>query len=232
MTQDAIRTDYRNEKIVLHEKTALNTLKHSSAPSATESHLAVEMARALQSDVSRKKFLDSVLPELLRMMGGEYGGLVSQRSGAWSREIWVGDETKIPELLIGEALDQGSTRIADGWCVTPLLFESRDSEAKASTLVAPSASALVIRMTQAEQASVSQSPLREDNFKNAASMLATALHRIESRDRHVRRINQLTAVLKAAAEWQRLDDDDALLHRIADTASEPVFSCGTSVDAN
>ncbi len=36
----------------------------------------------------------------------------------------------------------------------------------------------------------------------------------------MRRIEQLSAVLKAAAEWQRLDDDDALLRRIADTATE------------
>lgn len=184
---------------------------------ALEVRLTMEVVQALQCDFSRSGFLDSVLPELLKLIGGELGGLVSQRAGAWSRDIWVGDESRIPELLIGEALDQGGTRIADGWCVAPLQFVAESSDVAMTT---PTASALVIRMTKAEQESVNQSERRATRLKNAANLLASALHRIETRDRHVRRINQLTSVLKAAAEWQRLDDDEALLHRIADTATE------------
>lgn len=186
---------------------------------ATEIRLAMEMVKTLRGDFSRDSFLDSMLPELLSMIGAERGGLVSQIAGEWSREIWVGDPSRIPEALVGEAADRGATQIADGWCVAPLAVESKSHS---SSLVAPTASALVIQMTKSEQDSISQSARRTERLKNAANLLAAALHRIESRDRHVRRIDQLSSVLKAAAEWQRLDDDEALLHRIADTATQLV----------
>ena len=41
----------------------------------------------------------------------------------------------------------------------------------------------------------------------AANLLAAALQRIETHQRHVRRIDQLTSVLNAAAEWQRTVDE-------------------------
>ncbi len=182
-----------------------------------EIRLAIEMAKTLQGDFSRSGFLKTVLPELLRMLGGELGGLVRQRSGQWDREIWVGDEVPVPDVLIGEALDAGTTRMSDRWCVTPL---SVSPDANELTIAQPTASALIIRMTTAEHDAVQKSDRRADRFRNAANVLAAALHRIETRDRHVRRIEQLTTVLKAAAEWQRLDDNEALLKRIADTATE------------
>jgi DNA-binding NtrC family response regulator len=126
---------------------------------------------------------------------------------------------KVPELLIGEAVDRGATRISDGWCVTPL---SVDQDTGGLAIAQPTASALIIRMTEAERQAVRQSQRRAARLENAARLLAAALQRIEVRDRHVRRIKQLTAVLKAAAEWQRLEDDDALLRRIADTATQLV----------
>jgi transcriptional regulator with GAF, ATPase, and Fis domain len=188
----------------------------STDSDATEIRLAMEMVKTLDSDFSRDEFLESALPELLRLLGGELGGLVVQQSGAWNREIWVGEEVRVPELLIGEAVDRGTTGIADGWCVTPLSTE-RSSDAP---LAEPTASALVIRMSESQQQTLRHSQQRTDQLKNAARLLASALQRIETRDRHLRRIEQLTAVLRAAAEWQRLDDDDALLRRIADTATK------------
>jgi DNA-binding NtrC family response regulator len=184
---------------------------------ATEMRLAMELAKTLQSDFSRDGFLQSVLPQILQMLGGELGGLVSQQLGTWDREIWIGEQVRLPELLIGEAVDRGATQISDGWCVTPLPIEGDSSEV---ALVQPAACALVIRMTKAEQEAVGGSSKRADRIKNATQLLAATLHRIETRDRHQRRIEQLTAVLKAAAEWQRLDDDNALLRRIADTATQ------------
>jgi DNA-binding NtrC family response regulator len=195
-------------------------LTNSSATNesdAIEIRLAIEMVKTLQSDFSRTGFLESVLPELLGMLGAELGGLVVQRSGVWDREIWVGDHVRVPELLIGEAVDQGATRISDGWCVTPL---SIDRGTNGLAMAQPTASALIIRMSEAEREAVRQSRRRAARLENAASLLAAALQRIETRDRHVRRIKQLTAVLQAAAEWQRLEDDDALLRRIADTATQ------------
>ena len=67
---------------------------------AIEIRLAMEMVKTLRTDFSRSGFLRSVLPELLGMLGGTSGGLVTQRTGAWEREIWVGEEVRIPELLM------------------------------------------------------------------------------------------------------------------------------------
>ncbi len=69
----------------------------STNSDATEIRLAMEMVKTLDSDFSRDGFLESALPELLRLLGGELGGLVIQQSGAWNREIWVGEEVRVPE---------------------------------------------------------------------------------------------------------------------------------------
>ena len=80
----------------------------------------MEMAKTFRGEFSRRGFIDSVLPELLGILGADRGGLVSQRAGQWTREIWVGDSARIPEVVIGDAVDCAETLIADGWCVSPL----------------------------------------------------------------------------------------------------------------
>ena len=182
----------------------------------SDAQLTMEIVRTIQNDLSREGFLKSVLPDLLRMIGGESGGVVRQMSGQWSRDMWVGEKTEMPESLVSEALDRGTATISDGWCVTPLTNETTAD----LPLSVASASAFVFRITQAEQKAAAESSARRDRIKQAAHLLAAALQRIETRDRHERRIAQLSAVLKAAAEWQRLDDDEALLHKIAGTATE------------
>lgn len=179
---------------------------------ATEMRIALDLVRMFQSDASRQRFLQSILPELLAMVGGDGGGLVSQHSGTWNREVWVGETVAIPETLVSEAVDQNAIQISDGWCVAPVEMGG-DSE---GVIAEPTPSALVLRLTTSNKSESGQSA----GLKQAAKLLADALHRIETRDQHVRRIRQLSAVLKAATDWQRLDDDDALLRRIADTACE------------
>ena len=184
---------------------------------ASDVRVAMEIVRSIQEDLSRDGFLKSVLPDLLRMIGGDAGGLVRQTAGRWSHDLWVGDKTVLPEGLVSDAIDRGASTVADGWSVTPLAESKLGLELPLSTT---SASAFVFRITQAEQKAVSESKARRERITQAANLLAAALQRIENRDRHERRIQQLSAVLNAAADWQRLDDDEALLHQIADTATE------------
>ncbi len=182
----------------------------------TEIQLALELIRTFPSDLSRASFLGSVLPKLLPMIGPE-GGLVSQHSGSWIREVWIGEPRPLPELLISEAIDQGSIRTSDGWCVAPLAVAGASGD---SSLPPPAAAALVLRWSEGDQAEAGLARPRTETVSAAAQLLAGALHRVETNDRQLRRIQQLSAVLQAAAEWQNLDDDDALLRRIADTATE------------
>ena len=187
----------------------------AQAADISDLRLAMEIVQTIQCDFSRDGLLRTVLPELLAVIGGNAGGLVSQRGGGWSRELWVGDEVPIPVSLVSEALDQDDTAMDRDWCVTPIAVRENSKALPATT-----PSALVIRLSQSEQAAVEQSQARRDRVKRFAFLLAGALQRIETRERHTRRIDQLSAVLKAAAEWLRLDDDDALLRKIADTATQ------------
>ncbi len=179
---------------------------------ATEIRFALELVKSFQDDFNRQRFLRSVLPDVLSMVGGELGGLVSQTSGRWERESWLGEPLALPESLISDAIDRSSAQSSDGWYVVPLAVDRTGGD---PLLPPPTVSALVLRMT-ADQRGDKQLSL----LKDAALVLAAALQRIDSQGRHQRRVTQLSAVLKAAAEWQRLDDDDALLHKIADTATE------------
>jgi transcriptional regulator with GAF, ATPase, and Fis domain len=182
-----------------------------------EIRFALDLVKLLQSDLSRADFLRSVLPDLLATIDATTGGLVSQRLGTWDVEAWIGRQPTLPEALIGEAIDQCAVRDADGWCVAPCGVRSASGDA---TLPQPTAAALVFQVSSAAQQGAAQLRGRVAAIRQAAHLLAEALHAVETRDRYIRRIEQLSAVLKAAAEGQRLDDDEALLRRIADTATE------------
>ena len=181
----------------------------------------MEIVRNFLDDVPRDEFLQSVFPLLLGLIGGDSGGLVCQNDGIWRREAWFGQESRIPELLVAEAVDSGTPQVSDGWCAAPLKGSETKSNKQTSLILRPAAmSALVIRLNGSETAPVEESSRREHRLANVASLLAGALGQIEHRLRHKQRIDELSAILNAAAEWQRLDDDEALLRRIADTATE------------
>ena len=183
----------------------------------------MKMVEILQRDGSKDEFLEAVLPELVRRLGGQAGGWVVQASTRWVTQVWVGPTMEIPELLIAEAVDQSSVQLSDSWCVVP--FHARAESASLETInrsigrPAPaSPSALVLHF--AEPKAVDTVRTNGDLVEALVSRIGGSLHRIETNRRQLRRIGQLTAVLGAAADWQRLEDDEALLHRIADTATE------------
>ncbi|TWU17424.1 Nitrogen fixation protein VnfA [Novipirellula galeiformis] len=177
--------------------------------------LSFEILKALQAPFSRKEFLQSVLPTLLRSTGGAFGGLVSQRSGAWAVECWVGEKRPFPSELVGESFDRSGPISANGWVAVALTRSPHrgDTPSEASP-----ASALVLRLSDAS--GDYESAKNVARIQSAANLLSAALQRVDAHDRNVRRIEQLSAVLRAAAQWQQLDDDEALLQRIADTATK------------
>lgn len=185
----------------------------SGESDASEVRLALEMARSLQFDFSPTVFIESMLPHVLKLIGGERGGVVSQSRGAWRCEPWIGDPTGLPDSLVGDVIDRADTQIQDGWCIAPLRLDGPCGSP------AP-ASALVIGMSAGERQVVEKNEARSQRMIRAAQMLASALQRIENQSRQNRRIEQLSAVLAASAQWQRVEDDDALLVKIADTAIE------------
>ena len=201
----------------------MNDALISTDAEATESRLIQEIADTLPCDVSRDQFLQNIFPMLLRLAGGESGGLVRQQEGVWEHEPWFGSLIRVPDLIIGEAVDSSSPRLANGWYVAPL---HRPPAAPSSDPVdaRTATSALVIRLREVGTTSAEQVEQRELRLAKMVGLIGGSLQQIEKRDCLRRRIEQLTAILSAAAKWQQLEDDNALLRAIADTATE-LLSC-------
>ncbi len=190
-----------------------------STPDVPELHLALELLRGIDDDASRDRFLQSVMPRLVRMFGSNCGGVVSQQNGSWATDFWVGERIQFPESLVSEALDRNCTQVDAGWLAAPLASGELPKNKSADIQVAPRrATAVVLRIEPTNRDAVRELQRDSGRLQRSVGLLATALSRIEERQADARRIEQLSAVLQAAAQWQLLDDDKALLNRIADTA--------------
>jgi DNA-binding NtrC family response regulator len=204
-------------KLLRKTRTDLPHHAHDDSESL-EVRLAVELINSLRTDSTRSEFLAATLPSLLQAMGADTGGIVHQQQGRWHCDFWTGEESvTLPDALIGDSLDQGKLLLAGGWCATPMLTEAYGGSSATAEVTA---TALILRIPIDEQEAWQRDAPRRENLQTIADFLIAALQPIDSRDQRIRRIHQLNTVLEAAAEWQTLDDDDALLKRIADTATE------------
>ena len=184
-----------------------------------EIRLVAEVVNALKSDISRSKFLELIFPAVMEWLEGAAGGIVKQVSGQWSREIWISDQEELPELLIAETLDLGKIQSAEGWVVAPMITTGHSDDAENAGLPngAPSVAALLVRAEGKTKADPRQSIQR---LNRVTDLLMAAFQSIDRRQVRIRRISQLQAVMDASAQWQRFEDDIALLHGIADTATK------------
>ena len=184
-----------------------------------EPELAIQVLDLLRQDVSRKSFLATIVPAIVASVDAECGGLVQQRSGRWHREAWTGPDEHLPEAAIGEAVDVGRPHASKPWIVCPLGNGSgRSTGSRDQSLDSRPVSALVIRVAENRDEAFRRSTC--DRIAVISALITSALGRIESEHRLVCRVEQLSAVLDAAVQWQRLDDDHELLHAIADTATK------------
>ena len=181
--------------------------------------LLAEVVNALKRDISRSEFLELIFPAVMEWMEEGTGGIVNQVSGRWSREIWIGEEEEVPELLIGDTLDLGKIQSADGWFVAPMIDTYQTDEADIAGLQngAPVVAALLVRADAKTKADPHRFIKR---LSRITDLLLAAFQSINRRHFRIRRIRQLQAVLDASAQWQRFEDDIALLHGIADAATE------------
>ncbi len=190
--------------------------KQITADDVPELHLALDLLRGIDDAASRDRFLQSVMPQVLRMFGGSCGGVVSQHDGSWVIEYWLGERMRVPESLVSEALDRNSTQFDAGWLAAPLAAGDSSSSHERDSNQRPTA--VVIRVERMDRDATRELQKDSGRLQRSVGLLASALQRIEESERDTRRIEQLSSVLQAAAQWQMLDDDKALLERIAATA--------------
>lgn len=188
-------------------------------PQNAEIRLVAEVVNALKTDISRSEFLESMFPAAMELLEEAAGGIVNQVSGHWTREIWIGEQEEVPELLIGETLDLGKIQSAEGWIVAPMITTGHRDDMETAGLPngAPWVAALLVRAEENTKVDSGQFIQRVNRITD---LLTAALKSIDRRQFRVRRISQLQAVMDASAQWQRFDDDIALLQGIADTATQ------------
>ncbi len=210
---------------MMHKMTEMETSAGSremASEDAAELTLAMDLLRGMDEEASREQFLQTNMPRLLKMFGGDCGGVVSQRDGSWVTDFWSGDRVRYPESLVSESLDRNNIQMDAGWLAAPLA--TGEPKLGGSQASGQRATAVVMRIQRSDRNGVldrdAMGGLQKDTarLQRSVGLLARALRRIEERERDSRRIEQLSSVLQAAALWQSLDDDVALLERIAGTA--------------
>ena len=177
---------------------------------------------AMQKSHSEQEFLAVVMPQLCKDLDLDAIGLVQQIRGNWVTKDWEGGQISAPETLVPRALDQAQSVSEGGWLAIPLENSSCFIDLWRSKGIPVSAAAFVFHPLQVpwEDRSVKQITEMEEVVRN----LSTALGQLRWTDHCSRRLGQLTAVVEAAANWQRHDDDQTLLEAIADAATR-ILEC-------
>ena len=159
-----------------------------------------------------KEFAKHLLPSFLRLTRLSGAGTVRQRNGSWEVTHWAGDSPidEVPTEPVSDAIDAGVTRTDEGWTFIP--YQSHEEG-----FLEPASAGCLVLKTSAD----SRPQEQLDRF---ARVLVDAMSHADSDARRRERIDQLSDLLEAAAEWQQIplqnpSDDEALLRRIADTAT-------------
>lgn len=231
----------RSEPIAENSAGVAPSSPGTSDPAATRAGL--QLLQALHQSVSVEAFLETALPNVLQSLGASAGGLVVQHLGRWRARPWVGEQLQVPEELISEAIDRRQVLVDGAWHIAPLRAAAETTLEPASgvageTMPAPMASALALRFDGPAKAggaakagdsakvagggTAGPAGFRgpSERLAAVADWMRASIERLRREQWQRRRIEQLHAALDAAARWQRLDDDSALLHAIADTATE------------
>ncbi|MEL6107838.1 MAG: sigma-54-dependent Fis family transcriptional regulator [Planctomycetota bacterium] len=171
-------------------------------------------AQLIQSLRSRgnKEFTTKLLPLLVQVLRLKGAGTVRQRSGDWQIKDWSGTSSagEIPIDRVSDAVDEEEVRSVGEWTFVP--FRSDEEGFLEPTVVG----CLVLQRSE-------DSPPREP-LTQVAELFVHAMAHADADDHRRARIGHLSDLLEAAAEWQQIplqnpSDDEALLRRIADTAT-------------
>ncbi|MCO8123249.1 sigma-54-dependent Fis family transcriptional regulator [Stieleria sp. TO1_6] len=194
-------------------------------PASPEGELAfaAEIAGMLRSQIGRSAMLSQLLPRFVDLLGLGCAGLVTQHQGGWQVESWSDVNSSsnglpaaktLPNELISDAIDRGTSRTDGRWWAVPCQVDVNEDGVIVSS---PLVGCLVFQADDPAAAA--------DRINRVSQLLVTAIIRTELDSRHRHRIAQLTSVLESAARWQQTQlletsDDNTLLRQIADSATD------------
>jgi Nif-specific regulatory protein len=164
--------------------------------------LAIEMLRRAGGFFAPGEYLQSVLPDILAAVGGDYLAVAGGRSGRWAVVAQSGGRRVLPGELLADVLDRQAAAAGDGWLAVPLPPGGNATDA------------LVLHLGSAADA---------DGSLSALAGLAGILHEgrtaVTQRERQHERIRRLEAILKIASQWNQARELRPLLVEMAEAAT-------------
>lgn len=194
----------------------LDTPDYSSPKSEPPSNLSDHLLLMLQNTHSVEDFLTKTLPLVRTEVRSDAVGLVHQNRGLWENRGWDGKKVAVPGSLVPRAMDREQPVAETHWLVVPLTDHSGERPLKCEDTRPQNVAALVFYQDSSDWEQDAQSI-------RAAEIVALNFHaawlQSEQNQQRSIRVAQLTAVLDAATQWQRHDDDQSLLESIAAAAT-------------
>ena len=209
----------------------LDAINHSNRYESAGGDLAEYLLLALEKSTTVDDWLSRVVPFFCRELHVDLIGLVQQSHGRWVMQAWNQETVVIadrlfPENLVAKSLDEGNATMEAGWFVLPISLKS-NLGAKSATGEEQAdqcfvgASALVFHTADAQW---HQQVEQVRRVEDAARCLSLAWVQQVRTEQATQRTTQLSAVLEAAAQWQRHEEDQSLLEAIASSATE-ILNC-------
>ena len=157
-------------------------------------------------------FLTAVLPSVAVRIGADDLAVVNSDEGDWSILGQIGSAGRMPKRLLAETLDAGSLQHAGGWATAPL-----EPRADGGHLLIAH-SDLGLRRT--------------DDLQQLAALalaMGTAVKSIGARRSCDARVRRLEAILNIANQWNRTDEMEPLLVRMAESATKLIAADRASI---
>jgi Nif-specific regulatory protein len=176
-------------------------LARASADSST-AVAAMELLAAANSAVESTSWLANALPKMAQALAANYLAIAEAREGQWSMLAEAGTRSALPAELLFDALDRSAALSSDGWLAAPLHPRQSDNEVLAA----------FYRMHGARRAS-------QDAFAALALIAGQAMRDLRQRQKQMRRVRRLEAILQISANWNKTHEMEPLLVQMAEAAT-------------
>ncbi|QEG42418.1 sigma-54 interaction domain-containing protein [Roseimaritima ulvae] len=189
------------------------------------------LATTAAPDATFDQATAGLLRQLVDHSAALAAGTVRQTGRDWTVTNWAGPvrSQPVPEAVVAEAVDRGQVQRQSEWTVIPLAAAA--ATAADRTLLTRLPQALLLQSSPAQSsATAMDSASSLTQWGQAAAELLTDLGPLLLRLGDYRqRCGRLEAMLDCAAQWHQEDDPEALLHAIANAATQLLQSERASI---